>query len=342
MDELKFIFKGHLDFGNKRSLDNVLNMYDWKIDNHYKKDVQFIKEDIFDEEQFCLSFPRSFVLRGTKKNFGANSSLLQYLSEFAITGQLEMWMIEERQVIDYKLVEPQGDRAAISSYTKGKLLSVSEGKTEEALAALNSAIQKYEKHAQAYERRAYVSTMLKKYHDAIRDYTKSINIYAGAPDPYYGRGLVHKIQENYQEAADDFDTSIKRSIPLQPIHWKSRRRKAECLMEIEKFSDASQELKFFTLRGFKEDNPNFKYRKKAFFDYGMCQYKLGNFKEAVDLFDKSFEIESGKYAPLDEELLYRRGMARHKAGLPDFAKDLKKAAKAGIKEAADALADAKS
>ncbi len=337
MDELKFIFKGRLDFGSKKSFDNVLNMYDWKVTNHYKKDVQLMAEDIFDEEQFCVVFPRSYVIHGTKKNFNANSSLLQYLSEFAITGQLEMWMIEDREVIKYHLVEPTGDRAVISQFTKGRKLSVREGKGEEAMAALDLAIQKYERHAQAYERRAFVSTMLKKHHDAIRDYTKSINLYAGAPDPYYGRAIVHKIQENYQAAAADFDTSIKRSIPLQPIHWKSRRRKAESLMELNNFEDAAKELKFFNLRKFKETDPNFKYKRRALFDYGICQYEMGQYKDAAKLFDESLANPMAKFSPSDEELLYRRGMARHKAGLPDFESDLKKAAKAGIKEAKKAL-----
>ncbi len=337
MEELKFIFKGRLDFGNKRSFDNVLNMYEWKITNHYKKDVQFEEEELFDMDQFCLCFPRSFVLRGTKKNFHANHKILEYMAEFALLGQLEMWMIEDRKVIEYHLVEPCGDRAVISQYTKGKKLSVSEGKREEAIVALDNAIQKYENHAQAYERRAFVNTMMKKYHEAIRDYTKSINIYAGSPDPYYGRAVVHKIQENYEDAANDFDTSIKRSIPLQPIHWKSRRRKGECLMEIENFIDAEKELKFFNSRKYTEDNPNFKYRKKSLFNQGICLYEVGKYKEAIDLFDSSLEIEEGKGAPIKEELLYRRGLARHKAGLPDFKSDLKKAAKAGIKEAAAKL-----
>ncbi len=335
--DYKFIFKGRLDFGNKRSFDNVLNMYDWKVTNHYKKDVQFDEEELFDEDQFCASFPRSLVLHGTKKNFDANSNLLAYLSEFAVSGQMEMWMIKDRQVESYRLVEPEGDRAAINNFTKGRRLSISEGKSEEAIAALDIAIQKYEKHAQAYERRAYVNTLLKKYHDAERDYTKSINIYAGAPEPYYGRGILHKIQQNLEQAADDFDTSIKRSIPLQPIHWKSRRRKAEALIELEKFEEAAKELRFFTIRKYADTDPNFKYLRKAFFDYGLCQYKLGNHKEANELFDKALAYHEGKDAPMTEELLYYRGMARHKAGLPDFEDDLKEAAKAGNSKAAAAL-----
>lgn len=341
--DYKFIFKGRLDFGNKRGFDNVLNMYDWKVTNHFKKDVQFDEEELFDEEQFSASFPRSLVIHGSKKNFNANSNLLAYLSEFALSGQMEMWMINEGKTVEkYLLVEPKGDRGVINSFAKGRKLSVSEGKREEALAALDVAIQKYEKHAQAYERRAYVNTVLKKYHEAERDYTKSINIYAGAPDPYYGRALLYKIQEKFEEAVDDFDTAIKRSIPLQPIHWKSRRRKAEALIELGNFETAAKELRFFTMKKFDETNPNFKYLRKAFFDYGYCNYMLDKFKEASELFNTSLNYDEGKDAPATEELLYYRGMARHKAGLPDFRTDLKKAAKAGNKKAEKALADVKS
>ena len=55
------------------------------------------------------------------------------------------------------------------------------------------------------------------------------------------------------------------------------------------------------------------------------------YQKRVDL---RIKIKEGKRAPIEEELLYRRGLARHKAGIPDYKSDLKKAAKAGIKEAA--------
>lgn len=307
----------------------MLNMYDWKVANHYKKDVQ-ITEELFDEERYCLSFPKSHVIRGLKKNFKGNYGLLKYLSEFAITGQVEMWMIAERKVVEYHLIEPKGDRSAITQFTKGRKLAAKDDRKEEAIAALDLAIKKYENHAQAYERRAYVNTMLKKYHDAIRDYTKSINIYAGVPEPYYGRAYVHEVQENFEQAASDFDTAIKRSIPLQPIHWKSRRKKAECLMRLGETEEAAKELRFFTLRNFSEDNPNFAYRKKVYFDYGRCQYRLGNYKEAAKLFDTALSIKEGKRAPKREEILFHRGKARQQAKLPNFEGDLKIAAKAGF------------
>ncbi len=343
MDEFKFILKGRFDFGSKRSFDNVLNMYEWKITNHYKKDVIIEQEELFNEEEMCLVFPRSYVTRGTKKNFNAITGLIQYLSDFAYTGQVEAWRINEatREVEDYHFIEPTNDRAAVTQYERGRKLIEEDGKPEEAMAALDIAIQKYENHATAYERRAFISMKLKKYHDAIRDYTKSINLYAGNPAPYYGRGVVNKITEDYASAVEDFDTTIKRSIPLQPIHYAARRRKAESLMELENYEEASKELRFFTMRKFDEDNSNFKYRKQAYFNYGVCQYELGKYKEAVELLNKSLEIKEGQFAPSVEEVMYYRGMARHKGGFPDFKKDLKKAADGGNSKAALVLEDVK-
>ncbi|MGB1216601.1 MAG: tetratricopeptide repeat protein [Saprospiraceae bacterium] len=343
MDEYKFILKGRFDFGSKRSFDNVLNMYEWKITNHYKKDVIIEQEELFNEEEMCLVFPRSYVTRGSLKNFNAITGLIQYLSDFAYTGQVETWRINEttREVEDYHFIEPTNDRAAVTQYEKGRKLAKEDDKTDEAMAALDIAIQKYENHATAYERRAFISMKLKKYHDAIRDYSKSIKLYAGNPDPYYGRAIVHKITEDYASAIEDFDTTIKRSIPLQPIHYAARRRKAESLMELENYDAASTELRFFTMRKFDENNSNFQYRKKAYFNYGVCQYELGKYKESVELLNKSLEIEKGKFAPSEEEIMYYRGMARHKGGFPHSKKDLKQAAAAGISNAALFLADVK-
>ncbi len=339
VNDFKFIFKGRLDFGNKRSYDNVLNMYEWKMINHYKKDVHLDPEELFDENKFSLTFPRSHVSRGLSKNFKATYGLLKYLSDYALAGQVEMWKIKDREVVEYHLIEPKSDRATVIQFSKGKRLADSEETHEEAMVALDAAIAKYEKHAQAYERRAFINTVLQKYHDAIRDYTKSINIYAGAPDPYYGRGMVQFKQDNFDAAVEDFDTAIKRSIPLQPVHWKARRRKAECLIELGILEEAGKELRFFTMRQFKPENPNFKYRKKAFYDYGRCLYAAENYNEATKVFDSAYNIESGKNAPSQEEILYYRGMSKHKAGKRDFKSDLKLAAKGGHKNAAEMLAE---
>lgn len=343
--EYKFIFKGWLDFGNERSYENVLNMYEWKVTNHYKKDVQFTQEELFGEEEeegvHSVSFVRPKVMRGTEKNFVANSGLLAYLSQYAISGQMEMWMIQDetREVKKYRMVEPTGDRAAISNYTKGRelLSSIEDREPEGAARFLDAAIAKYEQHAQAYERRAFTNLLLEKYHDAERDYHKSINIYEGAPEPHYGLGVLHKIQDKYEAAVESFGTAVKRSIPLQPIHWKSRRRKSQSLIRLQKHEEAAKELRFICNRKFTTEDPNFKYLRRVFFDYGYCQFELGHFKEASKLFDTSLTHAEGKDAPTMEDILYYRGMAKMNAGMRGYKGDLKQAAEAGHPKAKLAL-----
>ncbi len=337
MEDFKLIFKGRLDFGGKRSYDKVLNMYRWKLDNHYKKnDIHIPEEELFEEETVGISFVKPKVTYGTAKNYKSCKSLFAYLSGYAIAGYMELWNIHEGKVKEYTLIEPTSDRAAALQFKRGRNLFAAANK-EEALAAFDEAILKYENHALAYERRGTINMQLKKYHDAIRDYTKSINIYAGLPDPYYGRGIVHFIKEDFEESVKDFDTAIKRSIPLQAVHWKARRRKAVCLMKLNIFDEAAKELRFFNNRKFEDGNPNLKYRKSTLFNYGICLSKLNEFDKAAEYFKQSLKEEGTLNVPEESEIMYQTGMSMQKAGISGFEKYLTKAAKGGHVKAADLL-----
>ena len=69
----------------------------------------------------------------------------------------------------------------------------------------------------------YTYFKLKNYEDAIYDFTKSIDFSPSNPEPYFGRGNVEKLNENWENAINDFDLAVKTSFPLQPIYWQSRR-----------------------------------------------------------------------------------------------------------------------
>ena len=97
------------------------------------------------------------------------------------------------------------------------------------MAALSKAIEKYDRHAQAYERRAKVCFRMKNYHDAARDYTKAINIDPTIPTAYFGRARVHMLNKDWELAIEDFNNTLKKSIALQPIYWKSRKLKLSAI-----------------------------------------------------------------------------------------------------------------
>ncbi len=97
----------------------------------------------------------------------------------------------------------------------------------EASEALSKAIEKYERHALAYERRGYVNYKLKNFNDALHDFSKSIRINPNNPEPYYGSGKVKMLKNDWDGAIQDFDQAIKRSLALQPLHWLARLKKGE-------------------------------------------------------------------------------------------------------------------
>ncbi len=335
-DNFKTIFTGRLDFGNSRSYDKVIKLYDHRMENYYKMEVLLLPEEVFNEEKLCLDIPR-FITLAPKKKWQNTINLLTSVAEYAIAGDIKAWMIHEGKMLDRYYIEPKSDKTAVKEFLRGRELAEKEEHMQEAFEAFSRAIAKFDKHAVAYERRGFVNFSLKNYEDALYDYNKSIKYNEGVPKPYLGRALVQMAKENYKEAVEDFDKAIKRAMPLQQIYWHARRVKADCLMLLKDFDAAVNELTLFSKRRFTPDNKNLLWRKKVFFNLGKCLMELERFKEAVEAFTSSMEIEEGKGNVSDLELLVNRGISRKKGGMKGFRIDWKAAADKGSKAAADLL-----
>ncbi len=329
---LKIIFKGCLEFGNEKSYQKVHKMYERRIENYYKRDTLFTEEELFDEENFSVSLPRTVVMSSMKKWKGT-VNLFEYLAQFAIAGEMSGWLIDGK-IKEHVIIEPHSDKVAVKAFRKGRELVQEEGKEKEAMDALNTAILKYERHAQAYERRGFINYQLKNYNDALYDFTKSINIYSNNPDPYFGRANIYILKGELDKAIQDLDQCIKKSIPLQSIYWKSRRIKGECLAKKGDFKGASLEFKLFTVRKFATGDSNNKWKKYVFTKYGQTLLELGNYQEAVTAFNEAVKLEQATAEKVEESdpLLYR-GIALQKAGKKGFKKDWKQAAKLGSEKA---------
>ncbi len=154
---------------------------------------------------------------------------------------------------------------------------------------------------------------------------------------YYGRALVAMQNSDFEEAIADFGISIKKSIPLQPIYWQARRLKADCHLESRDYQAVVGELKFFVKRQFSPENPNYKWRRKAWYDYGRALMELEEFKASAEAFGKALGIEDLAGHIADAELLLYQGMALHEAGQNGFEKYLQEAANKGSKKAAKFL-----
>ena len=54
----KTILSGCLEFGNQRSYDQVLKLYQHRTENYYRNDILLKAEEVFREESFILTVPR--------------------------------------------------------------------------------------------------------------------------------------------------------------------------------------------------------------------------------------------------------------------------------------------
>ncbi len=328
----KSIFQGNLQFGNEKSYEKVIKMYDHRLENYYKGDILFKIEDIFKEEDLSVRIPRT-VVNITEKNWKNTVDLLQYVAQFAISGNIGAWMTEEGAILKYVWIEPKGDKAVVQKFLKGRSLVDQEGMEKEAEQALSHAIELYDQHAQAYERRGYVNFLMKKLHDAERDFTKSVTIDPGNSPAYYGRARIKMLREDWPGAIDDLEMAIKTSLALQDIHWSARRLKGECLQQLKKYEEAEFEYRFFNKRIFKEKSPNAPYRRLALFNHGKVLLELEKYTEALDAFENAMKAKPGPDALTEADILVYRGIARKHAGKKGFMADWTEAKKLGSTQA---------
>lgn len=332
----KAIIQGRLEFGNDKSYQKVRKMYDYRTENYYKGVLVFTAEEIFNDEELSLEIPRH-VSQITEKNFKNTCSLLEYCAQFALAGSIRAWQIDEGNIMHYAIIEPDSDKVAVRSFLKGRKLVKQIGKENEAIKALTKAIEKYDRHAQAYERRAKVNFLLKNYHDAKRDYSKCINIDPTIPTAYYGRAKVHILEENYQEAINDLELATKLSIALQTVYWKAKRMKAECHIKLKQYEKAAFDLKFFSKRIFEKDDPNYAWTRWGYFNHGVVLLELKDYKEALIAFNNALDSDMGEGKIENKDILRLRGVAKKNAGKTGYLKDIREAAKLGDQQAKSLL-----
>lgn len=325
----KGIFVGHLEFGNERSFTKVVEMYNHRVENYFRNKIVLKAEDIFNEADFSLDVPR-MIIPVSSKYWKNTVNLLEYVAEYAVAGNFDAWMIKDGKSLDERHIEPDGDKAVVQLYKKGRELVDVKGQEQEAKQMLTRAINKFERHAQAYERRGYHNFKAGNYEDAEYDFSKSINIHAQNPKPYLGRAYVHMHREDWAAAAQDLLAVRQNSIPHQEIFWQARRLRGDMLLKTKDYKAARFELEQFTknIHRFDEAHSAYPYRADAWHKLGTVYEAMDEPKLAVDAYAEALALE-----PERLESLVGRAVARRAAGQSGYVKDLKAAAKQGSKRA---------
>ncbi len=325
----KVIIQGKFEFGNERSFHKAIQLYDQKSEVLYKKEVLFkTSEQIFLPEDFSLTIPR-FIGNTSEKIWKNTISLLEYCAQFTVSGSLNAWMTDNGTIVQHVHLEPLGEKSSVMLYQEGKKLAEQTGKEQEAIQMLTDAIEKYNRHSQAYEKRGYVNYHLKNYEDAIYDFKKSTTIDLMNASAHYGLGRSLMIQKKFKEAIESFDNAIKHSIALQPLHWAARRSKGNCHLELKEFEKARFEYKLLVNRKFQDPDPNVKHIPNTWFNYGKTLFALGELDAALEAFDHSIESPQPSGTTHKAEVFMHRGLARKAAGNADYILDFRKAAELG-------------
>lgn len=333
----KTILQGRLEFGNPKSYEKVVKMFHNRAETYYKSDILLKEDTYFQDDTKSIVIPR-MIVQSTDKAWKNTVNLLEYISQFAISGWIGVWMTDSGTIKRYAKIEPNCDKVAVQHFLKGKQLTGKRGKEKEAFEALSAAIDKYDRHAQAYEHRAYVNFKLGNIEDALYDFDKSLKIDPTNPEAYVGRGKLKYKQGKIEDAILDLDLAIKHAIALQPVYWRTRLLKAEYSIKLKDYETAAFDLKLYTKRKFLSSDKNFLRRKYAFFLYGKVLLELENYDLAFEAFESALSITDSSDKIKEADILMQRGLARQKNGQKGFLKDWKEAANQGSKKAASLLA----
>ncbi|MEZ4906749.1 MAG: hypothetical protein R2771_03685 [Saprospiraceae bacterium] len=328
----KLIIQGNFNFLNRTSYDKLVNVINNKNAVYYKNEIVFKELEFLDEENSKITVSR-YVGNHTDKVWKNTVNLFDSCAQFAVSGRILMWKIEEGKLLEFREIEPSGSRTAVLDFLRAKEYISEGGKEMEALEQLSKSLDHCNRNALAYERRAFVNLKLKNYTEAKEDFLKSINLDDTIPESHLGLGRMLMYEEDLDNAYIHINLAIKTSIALQSLHWQARRAKAELHIKREEWAEAEFELKLLIKRSFDKDDPNYKRRKHDYFIYGIVKYNQYEFNDALELFEKSMSIPKGKEKIDEKDKFYYLGMTKKNLGKSGYIHDLNKSAELGNEDA---------
>lgn len=328
----KLIIQGKFYFLNHTSYDKLVSVIQNRNQIYYKNEIVFKELEFLDHENFMISIPR-YVGNHTDKVWKNTVNLFENCAQFAVSGRVMMWKIEEGRILEEKEIEPSGSRTAVLNFKRGKEFMNVGGKENEALEELNKSLETCNRNALAYERRAVVNLMLGNYPEAKEDFMKSLNVDNSIPESHLGLGRILLKEGDLLTSLMHLNFAIKTSIALQPLHWQARRAKAELHMRNEEWDEAEFELKLLVNRVFDRNDVNFSRRKQDLFNLGIVKYNQYLFDVALENFEKAMSMPYGKDKIPDKDKFYFLGMAKKNLGKSGYIHDLNKSAELGNEDA---------
>lgn len=159
--------------------------------------------------------------------------------------------IEARQTF-VKIKDTQG-RFGSDTWIELSRMLYFQDQFENALAALNKAVEKDTSNAMAYYYRGYLQSRFRdddgtapekafalfSFERALSDFNRSIGLDASFPDAFYQRGMVHLNMFNNSKGLND----VAKAISLDPSNAYYYTGRAEFYMRIKEYKNAISDLK---------------------------------------------------------------------------------------------------
>lgn len=335
MSEYRIIIAGKLEFGSERVFTQVFDQYMHRMEHYYKNDILLKPEGFFKEEELTLDVPRTVVV-GSERHWLNTLNLLERVVSFSMSGSLNLWRLSAGTILDHHLLEPNSDRTTVQLFNRGRQLVNQEDKEQEALKMMTKVVDRFARHAQAYERRGFVNLRLKNIDDAIYDYNKSLKINPGLPESHYGRGIAYTQKGRLEEAAVDFEAVTKNSIPHQSIYWMAQVALGDTLMELGRPADALRIYNMFSKRKQRIASLD-RYDRRVNTVFGKLLMKAGRQDDAVTAFSRALEGTPDKKAPAESTIQYQLGLAYQALGKNEQALRAFKVAAPELPAAAEAI-----
>ena len=312
MSEYKIIIAGQLEFGNQKVFQQVYDQYVHRMENYYKDDILIKPDKFFNEEQLSLVIPRT-VLVSSERHWLNTVNLLKRVVDFSIAGSLNMWRLSAGKIIDHHLLEPKAERTTVQIFNKGRELIGQEDQEAKAKAMMDKVVKRFDRHAQAYERRGFINLSLKNLDDALYDYNKSLKINPTMPEAYYGRGIVHSRREDWEAAAQDFEAVTKNSIPYQAIYWRAQVALGDAFLRLSRPTEALRVFNMFYKRKQKIASLE-QYDRRVNFEFAKLLAAADRHREAYGAFDSAIAATDDTNAPDVKEIHYAYGQTLEQGG----------------------------
>lgn len=162
---------------------------------------------------------------------------------------------------------------------------------------LNEFLTKRDNDSEAYYYRALCKLYMNEFDEAIQDFTTSIDLGFSLPEVYNNRGLAYLYVGDFKLALDDFNSAILKDSNFAEAYTN----RATVNIEIGELDDALEDLNKSI-----KINPN---NVSTYYELGRVFYKKKNYQEAIINFDRCI-----KFGLKNPKVYYNRGNSYFKLG----------------------------